>query len=85
MSVAFFASVLVAVGVLPAAFCGASQHDATRAPDKSLPFVSLIFAGNMFLQRSKLTTIWAWTKAGAKVQVEIGKTRASGVAGPDRR
>ena len=51
----------------------------------SLPFLSPIFGDNMVLQRGKPATIWGWSEPGDKVQVEIGESKVSGVAGPDRR
>jgi len=50
-----------------------------------LPFLSPIFGDDMVLQRGKSNTIWGWSEPGDKVDVEIGNTKASGVAGPDRR
>src|SRR6478736_958689 len=50
-----------------------------------LPFVSPIFGDNMVLQRGKPNTIWGWSDPGDKVQVQIGRIRASGVAGADHR
>jgi len=55
-----------------------------QAP-KSLPFVSPLFGDNMVLQRGKANTIWGWSEPGDKIQVEIGSTKASGVAGHNRR
>jgi sialate O-acetylesterase len=56
----------------------------TQAP-KTLPFVSPLFGDNMVLQRGKANTIWGWSEPGDKIQVEIGNTKASGVAGDNRR
>jgi sialate O-acetylesterase len=55
-----------------------------QAP-KSLPFVSPLFGDNMVLQRGKANTIWGWSEPGDKVQVEIGSTKASGIAGHNHR
>jgi len=52
---------------------------------KPLPFVSPIFGDNMVLQRGKVNTIWGWSDPGDKVQVQVGRMHASGVAGADRR
>ena len=52
---------------------------------KPLPFVSPIFGDNMVLQRGKVNTIWGWSDPGDKVQVQVGRMHASGVAGTDRR
>lgn len=52
---------------------------------KTLPFVSALFGDNMVLQRNKANTIWGWSEPGDGVQVEIGNTKAFGVAGADRR
>jgi sialate O-acetylesterase len=55
------------------------------ATEKSLPFVSPIFGDDMVLQRGKENTIWGWSDAGDKVQVEIAGNTVSGVAGADGR
>jgi len=39
----------------------------------------------MVLQRGKANTIWGWSEPGDIIQVEIGNSKASGVAGADRR
>ena len=51
---------------------------------QSLPFISPIFGDNMVLQRGKPNALWGWSEPGDTVQVEIGETKASGVAGADR-
>jgi sialate O-acetylesterase len=56
----------------------------SQAP-RTLPFVSPIFGDNMVLQRGKLNTIWGWSEPGDNVQVEVGESSATGVAGADRR
>jgi sialate O-acetylesterase len=39
----------------------------------------------MVLQRGKANTLWGWAEPGDKVEVEIGASKATGIAGPDRR
>jgi sialate O-acetylesterase len=58
---------------------------AAGLPAQSLPFVSPIFGDNMVLQRGKPNTLWGWSEPNDKVQVEIGESKASAVAGADRR
>ena len=58
----------------------------TPAPTaKPLPFVSPLFGDDMVLQRGKPATLWGWSEPGDRVQVEIGETKSSAVADPDRR
>jgi sialate O-acetylesterase len=78
-------SMIVAAGLLPAPFGGATAQNAPEAAAKPLPFVSPIFADNMVLQRSKANAIWGWSEPGDRVQVQIGEQTASAIAGADRR
>lgn len=55
-----------------------------QAP-KTQPFVSPLFGDNMVLQRGKTNTVWGWSEPGDKITVQIGNSKASGVAGANRR
>ena len=55
-----------------------------QAP-KTQPFLSPLFGDDMVLQRGKTNTIWGWSEPGDTIQVEIGSTKASGVADGNRR
>jgi len=83
--------VVAATGMLLALYGGASAQNTPGMPPmapqvpRTQPFVSPLFGDNMVLQRGKTDTIWGWSEPGDSIQVQIGNTTASSVAGTDRR
>jgi sialate O-acetylesterase len=86
----FLRRTIVATGILLSLNSVASAQNTPGFPPmpqvpKTLPFVSAIFGDNMVLQRGKTNEIWGWSEPGDKIQVQIGNTTASTIAGADRR
>ena len=49
------------------------------------PRLPRLFSDGMVVQRLKPTNVWGWADAGAQVVVQLGKRKASAVAGTDGR
>jgi sialate O-acetylesterase len=76
---------LVATGLLFSGIFRALAQNAPESKTQALPFVSPIFGDNMVLQRDKADKIWGWSEPGDTIQVKIGSSTASAVAGADHR
>jgi len=84
-SLAAFSVLIASVSLLRAQPTPSIATPSAASVQAQQPFVSPLFGDNMVLQRGKVNTIWGWSTPGDKILVEIGNSKASGVADANRR